>query len=81
MESTESQKKQIRSFLESGKKITPLDALYKFGCFRLGARINDLRREGMNIETEIIEVTSPSVYDGKKRIAQYKMNNNGNSSL
>lgn len=41
-----SQNQQILSHLESGKSITPLFALNKFGVFRLGARIWDLRRAG-----------------------------------
>jgi len=69
----ESQNKRIRAYLESGRKLTPLDALYQFGCFRLGARIYDLKRRGMLIETDIIEITSPAVYNGKKKVAQYRM--------
>lgn len=48
------QTEQIREHLESGKPITPIDALNEYGCFRLGARIYDLRREGMAIEREMI---------------------------
>ena len=33
---------------------TPIDALNKFGCFRLAARISDLRNDGMLIKTKII---------------------------
>ena len=40
--------------LTTGKPITPLVALHLYGCFRLGARINDLRKDGYPIETEII---------------------------
>ena len=69
----ESQNKRIRAYLESGRKLTPLDALYQFGCFRLGARIYDLKRRGMLIESEMIEVTSPAVHSGKKHVAQYKI--------
>jgi hypothetical protein len=66
----ESQNKRIKNYLESGRTLTPLDALYQFSCFRLGARINDLKREGMNIETEIIEIMS----DGKKKhVAKYRL--------
>ena len=53
----ETQNKRIRQYLESGRKLTPLDALYQFNCFRLGARIYDLKDQGMNIETELIEIT------------------------
>ena len=73
METTESQNLQIRRYLESGHSITPLDALYQFGCFRLGARIYDLKRQGMLIVSEMIEITSPSVLHGKKRVCRYKM--------
>ncbi len=41
----------IRSFLLEGNSLTPIDALERFGCFRLAARIDDLRREGLDIET------------------------------
>jgi len=48
------QKQQIANYLSKGKVITPIDALNKFGCFRLAARIADLRNEGVNIATKII---------------------------
>lgn len=65
---TESQNSKIKAYLQSGKSLTPLDALYMFGCFRLGARIYNLRKQGLDIKSESIEVTSPSVYNGKKRV-------------
>lgn len=45
-----SQTDQIRAALMLGKSLTPLDALQDYGCFRLAARIAELRREGMDIE-------------------------------
>jgi hypothetical protein len=48
------QKDKIREYLQSGKSITPLDALEMFGCFRLGAHIFTLREEGMPIKTEFV---------------------------
>ena len=48
------QNQQIKSYLEKGKSITPIQALNKFGCFRLAARVNDLRKEGLNINTKIV---------------------------
>ena len=48
-----SQHTSIKRWLESGHSITPLSALTRFGCFRLGARIYDLRRT-MAIKTTII---------------------------
>lgn len=69
MEKTESQNKQIKAWLESGKSITPLDALNLFGSFRLGARIFDLKNDyGMNIKTEMVAVNG-------KRYAKYSLVN------
>ena len=48
------QNQQIKSYLEKGKSITPIQALNKFGCFRLAARISDLRNHGLNIATKIV---------------------------
>jgi hypothetical protein len=62
-----SQNKQIADYLNKGKKLTPIDALNKFGCFRLAARIADLRNEGMNIVTNTIKL------ENKKQIAQYSI--------
>jgi len=41
----------IKQHLLAGKPITPLDALQNYGCFRLAARIDELRKAGMDIET------------------------------
>jgi hypothetical protein len=62
-----SQNKQIADYLNKGKKLTTLDALNKFGCFRLASRINDLRNEGMSIVTKTIKL------ENKKQIAQYSI--------
>lgn len=64
MKTPKSTTQKIREWLEAGRSITPLQALNKWGCMRLGARINDLRNEGWEIVTEIIE------RDGK-RFAKY----------
>ena len=61
-----SQNKQIINYLQKGKSITPIDALNKFGCFRLSARILDLRKEGYEIITENITKQG-------KTFAQYSM--------
>lgn len=47
-----SQQKKILDHLKKGKSLTPLDALNKFGCFRLGARIFELRDKGWIIQTK-----------------------------
>jgi hypothetical protein len=71
MKNIESQNKQIRKHLESGKPLTALEALYKFGCFRLSGRIYDLRKSGLHIISRTREVTSKSVYSGKKHFSEY----------
>ncbi len=45
-----SQKEKIKQYLLTGKELTPLEALKMFGCFRLGARVWDLKKEGYKIE-------------------------------
>lgn len=48
------QNEMILVALKNGERITPLTALEKFGCFRLSARIWDLRNEGHPIKTKHI---------------------------
>ena len=62
-----SQNQQIANYLNKGKKLTPLQALEKFGCFRLAARIADLRNNGMNIATKTIKL------ENNKIVAQYSI--------
>lgn len=39
---SESQVRAILAYMREGNKITPMEALKKFSCFRLGARIKDI---------------------------------------
>lgn len=57
-----SQKQLILDYLLEGNEITPRDALNKFGCFRLGARIAELREEGYYIRTSIPKGERYAVY-------------------
>lgn len=54
----ESQNVAIAKYLEEGGRLTPLDALHLFGCFRLAARIGELRKAGMEIHTARIQVVN-----------------------
>jgi len=63
---SKSQCEEILAHLKSGKRITPMDALGLFGCFRLSARILDLKDEGHAIKKEI-------VHNNGKRFAEYYM--------
>jgi hypothetical protein len=50
------QKSKIREHLQSGQPITPIDALERYGCFRLAAIIHTLKNDyGMDIKTELIK--------------------------
>jgi len=48
-----SKKDAIRKHLKTNGSITPLEALSKYGLYRLGARILELRGEGMDIKTSL----------------------------
>ena len=64
-----SQSAQIKAALLRGEKLTPMDALRRFGCFRLGARIWDLRNgHGMDIRTEQHRTESGKI------VAAYSLN-------
>lgn len=39
----------ILSYLQKGKSLTAMDALKLFGCFRLAARVSDLKEMGEKI--------------------------------
>lgn len=43
------QREMILQYMQDTGSITPLDALREFGCMRLGARIFDLRKSGIEI--------------------------------
>lgn len=64
---TQSQEEAILRHLQSGRAITPIDALNLYKCFRLGARIYGLKKSGFNIEREMVTVPSG------KRVASYKL--------
>jgi hypothetical protein len=61
-----SQSSAILLYLQSGHTLTAYDALRLFNCFRLAARIDDLRRDGHSIETVMVEGNG-------KRWAEYRL--------
>lgn len=66
------QNEQIRKYLEAGNTLTPLEALNLFGCFRLATRIFELKKQGLNILTDIVEDAATG-----KRYAKYRLNPEG----
>ena len=61
----ESQTRIIKAHLEAGLAITAMEALHSYGCFRLSARIYDLKQSGFHVEKRMFELKN-----GKK-IAEY----------
>lgn len=60
------QTEQILAHLRSGLPITGIEALNRFNCFRLAARIAELRHEGHEIEMRTIS-------RGGKHFAEYRL--------
>jgi hypothetical protein len=60
----ESQNALIKGWLLNGYSITPMEALNMFCCFRLSARIANLREEGMLVVTDMVTIND-------KRVARY----------
>ena len=50
---TLTQRQTIQSHLEIRGSITAQEALFLYRIFRLAARVEELRRDGMEIETEM----------------------------
>jgi hypothetical protein len=59
------QNARILAHLQSGRKLTALEALDWFKCFRLASRVCDLRKAGYLVEKRTIKTNSG------KNIAQY----------
>lgn len=67
--STETGIEQVRAALERGERLTPLDALNRFGLWSLASAIHALRKQGMAIDAELIDVGTRN--GGSARVAQY----------
>jgi len=62
-----SQNKMILDHLLEGRTLTSLEALKLFGCFRLSARISELKDKGWQID-------SVNIKQNGKIFAEYKIN-------
>ena len=67
----DSQPGLVLNHLLSGEEINPLEALNKYGCYRLGAVIFLLKREGYKIHTRLEHYTKPNGRKG--HYAVYKL--------
>lgn len=63
----EAQTKQILAYMRKHDGITPMEALNHCGCFRLSARIADLKEAGHQIITIMTQANG-------KRFARYILN-------
>lgn len=64
------QTQAVRDYLVAGNGLTSLEAIQKFGCTRLSAKIFDLRKKGYAIESEPIDVYDR--YGNRTQVARYK---------
>jgi hypothetical protein len=63
------QDKAILNHLQTGATISGLEALNRFGCFRLGARIHELKKAGYPIESKKVKS------ENGKHYSQYSLIN------
>jgi biotin operon repressor len=56
----------ILTHLQNGRSLTPLEALNEFGCFRLAAHIESLRKDGHRIFTHMVN-------ENGKKYAKYTL--------
>ena len=61
-----SQNGSILAYMQNGNRITPIEALNLFQCFRLTSRIYDLKQRGFDIEKQFIKVGNMN-----KKVMQY----------
>ena len=58
---TETQNQMLKSILDQGTHITPIDALNMIGTMRLAARVFDLKQSGYPIDKYVREVNGKRV--------------------
>jgi hypothetical protein len=65
------QTEQVHQYLREYGKITALEALRELGVLRLAARIDDLKKQGVGIASNMIEVRGRN--GRKARVAEYRL--------
>ena len=65
--SNHTQRWLVQTHFESGRTLTALEALDKYGINRLAARVNELRNAGVPVQSRMVTVASG------KRVAEYYM--------
>lgn len=64
----ESVAKKILNYMKTGNTITAMEAMQKFGCMRLAARMHQLRNDG-----HIIESTPKKSETNGKIFSEYRL--------
>lgn len=68
MASTMKQTEKVRAYLETHYGITAKQAMEELGIYRLGARIWDLKQQGLQIKSAMIPVKTR---DGETKVKMY----------
>lgn len=61
------QNEAILAYLKKGHKITPIEALERFGSFHLASRIDELHKRGIRTVKRMVKLPSG------KRVAEYQL--------
>ncbi len=67
----ESQNKRLLKYLRLRKSVGPIEALNQLGIFRLAARVRDLREQGHDIRTTMVDVENR--WGETTRVARYSL--------
>lgn len=63
---------QILAYMKAGNKITPLEALNKFSCMRLQARVHDIeQRTGIRVKRQRVKVRNK--FGAEVTVMQYSL--------
>ena len=65
------QKYRLYNYLVEGRKISTFNAMYTLGIADLQGVIRDLKKEGVNISSEYVKVTTK--YNGIATIKEYRI--------
>ena len=71
------QDEAVLIWLKENGTINPMQALNGFGCFRLSARIHNLKKQGYQISTKRISTMGRF---GKVNLAEYHLDNAGDAN-
>lgn len=68
---------KIKRHLETYGSITPMDAIMDYGIMRLGARIFELKKSGVDIKTRIVK--GKNRFGETTHFAEYRLEDRANA--